>query len=162
MDLEFPEFMKRRLCEQFFDLVLVLGIDGDPHRLYLHAHGIVLHALGRLGNSLLHRHRKDWKAKLKELSKIDWHRSSPIWEGRATLGGNVSKSGQLVTLTTNLIKSRLGVALTRQDMSINIPHKQMKTNADAHRDPAGKAHPAAPHVLSPSTRHSPLATAFLR
>ena len=85
---------------------------------FIHAHGVVLHALGRLGNSLLQRHRKDWKAKLKGLSKIDWHRSASIWEGRATLGGNVSKSGQNVILTTNLIKNRLGVPLTPDEQRL--------------------------------------------
>jgi DNA sulfur modification protein DndB len=82
---------------------------------YLHAHGVVLHALGRLGNAVLHHNPQDWQAKLKGLRKVDWHRSSPVWEGRATLGGNVTKSFQNVVLTTNLIKQRLGVPLTPEE-----------------------------------------------
>jgi DNA sulfur modification protein DndB len=85
---------------------------------FIHAHGVVLHALGRVGNSLLHRPQKDWKTKLKGLSKLDWHRSSPIWEGRATIGGNVSKSGQNVILTTNLIKTKLGIPLSSDEQRL--------------------------------------------
>ncbi|HEY8384219.1 MAG TPA: DNA sulfur modification protein DndB [Microvirga sp.] len=82
---------------------------------YLHAHGVVLHALGRVGNSLLHHYSKGWRQKLKGLRKIDWRRSSPVWEGRATVGGNVTKSFQNVVLTTNYVKRQLGVALTPEE-----------------------------------------------
>lgn len=85
---------------------------------FIHAHGVVLHALGRLGNTLLQSGPKDWKSPLKRLSKIDWRRSSPIWEGRATLGGNVSKSAQNVILTGNLIKKRLNMALTPDEQRL--------------------------------------------
>jgi DNA sulfur modification protein DndB len=85
---------------------------------FIHAHGVVLHALGRLGNALLQRNRRDWKARLKGLSNIDWRRSAPVWEGRATIGGNVSKSGQNVILTTNLIKSQLGLTLTPEEQRL--------------------------------------------
>lgn len=85
---------------------------------FLHAHGVVLHALGRVGNALLSRQGRDWRAKLKGLRKIDWRRSLPVWEGRATVGGNVSKSFQNVTLTTNLIKTRLGLALGPEEQRL--------------------------------------------
>lgn len=98
-------------------------LDGDItagafRQQYLHAHGVVLHALGRVGNSLLHHHEDKWRARLKDLRKIDWRRSHPSWEGRATLGGNVSKSGQNVILTTNLIKARLGLALSPEEQRL--------------------------------------------
>lgn len=85
---------------------------------YLHAHGVVLHALGRVGNFLLHQHERNWRGKLKSLRKVDWRRSHPSWEGRATLGGNVSKSFQNVILTTNLIKSQLGLALSPEEQRL--------------------------------------------
>jgi DNA sulfur modification protein DndB len=79
---------------------------------YLHAHGVLLHALGRVGNALLHHHKLDWRTRLKELRRIDWTRSNPAWEGRATIGGTVTKGGQSVVLTGNYIKRQLGLALT--------------------------------------------------
>ncbi|MEE7450189.1 DNA sulfur modification protein DndB [Methylobacterium radiotolerans] len=82
---------------------------------YIHAHGVVLHALGRVGNSLLHHHRRDWQERLRGLRQVDWRRASPVWEGRATIGGNVSKSHQSVVLTTNLVKAKLGLALSPEE-----------------------------------------------
>ncbi|WP_207462155.1 DNA sulfur modification protein DndB [Azospirillum sp. SYSU D00513] len=82
---------------------------------YIHAHGVVLHALGRVGNALLHHDSHGWRGKLKGLRKVDWRRSNPAWEGRATIGGNVTKSFQNVVLTTNLIKQQLGLALTPEE-----------------------------------------------
>ncbi len=85
---------------------------------YLHAHGVVLHALGKVGSALLHHHPQDWRDKLKGLRKIDWRRSAPGWEGRATVGGNVSKSSQNVVLTANLIKQRLGLSLSPEEQRV--------------------------------------------
>lgn len=80
---------------------------------YLHSHGITLQALGKAGNALLKTHPNAWKSKLKALSKIDWSRSnSKLWEGRATIGGRVSKSSANVTLTTNVIKKALKLPLS--------------------------------------------------
>jgi DNA sulfur modification protein DndB len=87
---------------------------GEIRRDFIHSHGIVLHALGKVGNSML-RARKDpesWERKLRRLSRIDWHRSSAsTWEGRATIGGKVSKSAGNVLLTSALIRTTLGMPL---------------------------------------------------
>jgi DNA sulfur modification protein DndB len=87
---------------------------GEIRRDFIHSHGIVLHALGKIGNSLI-RTRKDpasWERKLRKLSCIDWHRANAAtWEGRATLGGKVSKSAGNVLLTTAAIRSALGLPL---------------------------------------------------
>lgn len=79
---------------------------------YLHAHGVLLHALGRVGNALLHHHRQEWQAKLNGLSTINWARSNPAWEGRATIGGTVTKGGKSVVLTSNYIKQQMHLGLT--------------------------------------------------
>lgn len=88
---------------------------GEIRTEYLHSHGIVLHALGKVGNVLLKqsRDKDDWVPSLQKLDGIDWRRSnSRMWEGRAMIGGRVSKSTNNVILTTNLIKTELGIALT--------------------------------------------------
>lgn len=85
---------------------------------YLHAHGVVLHALGRVGNTVLHHHERNWRNKLKGLRKVDWRRSVSDWEGRATVGGNVSKNSQNVILTTNFIKAGLGLALSPEEQRL--------------------------------------------
>lgn len=87
---------------------------GQVRRDFIHTHSIVLHALGRVGNTLLRKSEDatTWERKLKKLRTIDWHRTnSEIWEGRATSGGNVSKSRRNVDLTTAYIRTVLGMPL---------------------------------------------------
>ena len=89
---------------------------GDVREDYLHSHGVVLQALGRVGNSLLHHQRRDWKKALAKLEAIDWRRrNAGLWEGRAMIGGRVSKSQQNVLLTTNAIKQHLGLNLSAEE-----------------------------------------------
>lgn len=84
---------------------------GEVRRDFIHSHGIALHAFGRVGNALAAQGRP-WKKALAPLRQIDWSRSSStIWEGRALVGGRISKSESNVTLTTNYIKSRLKMSL---------------------------------------------------
>jgi len=89
---------------------------GDVRKEYIHTHGIVLQALGKVGNTLIRKHKKGWKQKLKPLSQIDWSRgNTQLWEGRAMIGGRISKASHNVTLTTNVIKNKLGLELTPEE-----------------------------------------------
>ncbi len=91
----------------------------EVRRDLLHTHGVVLHALGRVGNALLHAHPEDWSQPLQKLAHLDWNRSNTkTWEGRALVGGRVSKATNNVSLTTNLIKLHLGLRLTLVEQSI--------------------------------------------
>lgn len=70
---------------------------------FIHAHGIALQALGKAGNALMRSHPGKWKAMLKALQNINWARSNAsLWEGRAMIGGKVSKVTTNVVLTTNV------------------------------------------------------------
>ncbi|GGC53507.1 DNA sulfur modification protein DndB [Hoyosella rhizosphaerae] len=91
---------------------------GEVRRDFIHSHGIVLHAIGKVGNSLLRQtlERRTWEKTLKRLDSIDWHRSnSNLWEGRATSGGRVSKSTGNVLLTTAVIRKALGMELSADE-----------------------------------------------
>lgn len=91
---------------------------GEIRRDFIHSHGIVLHALGRVGNSLL-RESADptsWEQRLEKLRGIDWHRSNAAtWEGRATVGGRVTKGASNVLLTAALIRTTLGMPLPPEE-----------------------------------------------
>jgi DNA sulfur modification protein DndB len=53
------------------------------------------------------------------LEKIDWSRSNArLWEGRALIGGKVSKVTTNVILTTNAIKEALGLPLDPEEQKI--------------------------------------------
>jgi DNA sulfur modification protein DndB len=85
----------------------------EVRRDFIHSHGITLQALGRVGRQIVDQPR--WKDRLRKLQKIDWSRSNAAWEGRALLGGRVSKASHHVSLTTNFIKSSLGLALSADE-----------------------------------------------
>lgn len=92
---------------------------GEVRRDFIHTHSIVLHALGRVGNALLRKNDDPatWCRTLKKLGSIDWHRTnSEVWEGRATSGGNVSKSRRNVELTTAYIRTVLGMPLPPDEL----------------------------------------------
>ncbi|WP_170319991.1 DNA sulfur modification protein DndB [Polyangium spumosum] len=77
----------------------------------VHAHAVVLEALGRVGNALLRERREDWKSVLTKLGTLDWSRAHRRWEGRAVVNSRVLKNAASVILTANLIKHHLGLEL---------------------------------------------------
>ncbi|MFI9718192.1 DNA sulfur modification protein DndB [Streptomyces sp. NPDC052396] len=92
----------------------------EMRRDYIHSHGIALHALGRIGNSLLRESTvaSRWKKQLAPLEKVDWSRANSDWEGRAIVGGRVSKSHQNVTLTVNYLRHHLGLGLSPEERRV--------------------------------------------
>lgn len=94
---------------------------GDVRRDFIHSHGIALHAMGRVGSTLIRESQSPpaWSRRLKRLVTIDWSRSnSKLWEGRATIGGKVSKSRTNVILTTNAIRCVLGLPLSPEEQRV--------------------------------------------
>ena len=91
---------------------------------YLHSHGIILHSLGRMGNSLIKQHPKTWQKSLSKLSEINWSRSNGDWEGRAIVGGRASKAEQNIILTTNYLKQKLGLKLTNKEKKIERAYQR--------------------------------------
>ncbi|WP_329092379.1 DNA sulfur modification protein DndB [Streptosporangium sp. NBC_01469] len=89
----------------------------EIRRQYLHTHGIALHALGRLGNTLLQESLDPeiWRPQLDPLGQVDWSRNNCDWEGRAIVGGRVSKSHQNVVLTVNYLRQHLSLELTTEE-----------------------------------------------
>ena len=86
---------------------------------YIHSHGIALQAIGKAGNALLRGNPSGWKTRLKALSQIDWSRkNAKLWEGRALIGGKVSKVTSNVILTTNVIKHQLGIELSPEEQRV--------------------------------------------
>lgn len=90
---------------------------------FIHSHGIALQAIGKAGNALMHRYPNDWKKQLKALEKIDWSRNNAkLWEGRAIIGGKVSKSTTNVVLVTNVIKKALTLTLSEEEQRVETAH----------------------------------------
>ena len=101
-----------------------LAVDGkvtaaELRKDFMHAHGLALHALGIMGNALLSGEPKKWKERLKLLKKIDWARSNAkLWEGRAMIGGRVSKAHSNVVLTAAVLKRSLKLPLSAEEQRL--------------------------------------------
>jgi DNA sulfur modification protein DndB len=99
---------------------------GQVREQFLHSHGVTLQALGRVGNALLEMGENDFVS-FNKLSSINWSRKNvKEWEGRAMLGGRVSKSAQNVVLTSNAIKKLIGVKLTPEEQSLEKEIKRAR------------------------------------
>ena len=92
---------------------------GEVRADFIHTHAVVLQALARVGRALLKHHPDNWKDRIGRLNGIDWRRAnSQLWEGRALVGGRLSKAHQQVMLTANAIKTHLGLQLTADEQEV--------------------------------------------
>jgi DNA sulfur modification protein DndB len=91
---------------------------------YVHAHGVMLQAMGNIGAGLIARPKSSWGTTLQGLAKIDWARANPEWEGRAMHHGRISKARSSVVLTGNHIKHQLGIALTPSEQEYEESFKK--------------------------------------
>lgn len=90
---------------------------GESRSDYVHSHSTALHALGIVGNSLIKEFPDDWKDRLTNIKKINWSRTNTTcWEGRVLIGGNIQKSSNNVVLTSNYIKTILGLELSSEEL----------------------------------------------
>lgn len=95
----------------------------ELRRDYVHAHGVALQAIAIAGRALLGADPKGWKAKLRRLGKVDWTRANlKKWEGRALVGGKVSKAHASIVLTANVLKLELGLPLTFEEAEVEKAH----------------------------------------
>ena len=93
---------------------------------FIHTHGITLQAIGRVGNALLKEHPDNWKTELEKISKIDWSRSNPDWEGRAMNGGAFTKAHHNIHLTSSYIKKKMGLKKTEEETKAEKIFKSTK------------------------------------
>jgi DNA sulfur modification protein DndB len=109
------------IVPQFPDWLLVrqnVVAAGEIRNDFLHSHGIVIHALGKIGNTLVHKSRdpEHWSPNLNRLSDINWSRdNAELWEGRAMIGGRVSKNSANLLLTTAAIRKLIGLPPTPEE-----------------------------------------------
>lgn len=87
---------------------------------YIHCHAIGIAAIARAGRALLAQSPKQWKKHVAKLESLDWSRSNTkLWEGRAMIGGKLSKSSSAVARTGDVVMQAIGVKSRREDASAN-------------------------------------------
>ena len=84
----------------------------------------MLQALGIAGKDLIKSNPTNWKAKLKNLKKIDWLKSNPIWDRRVLINGRVVKNSNSIVLASNVIKKALGVTLNVNEKALESKFKK--------------------------------------
>ncbi|MCF6291459.1 MAG: PDDEXK nuclease domain-containing protein, partial [Desulfobacterales bacterium] len=83
---------------------------------YVHAHGITLQALAIAGNNLIRLHPGDWQQRLRGIRTLDWRRANTIlWEGKALVGGRMSRYKHSLTLTADVIMNSLGLPIDHDE-----------------------------------------------
>lgn len=117
------------LCENMKEWQFVFNKDINPHLFrndYISSHGVVLEALGLVGNYLYINNSYDWKKILSNVNNIDWHRSNlDDWQHRAIgISGRIVKSATYVRLTNNLIKTKLNIPLTKEEQKLENAYKK--------------------------------------
>ncbi len=88
---------------------------------YVHCHAIGVAAIARAGRALLALHPDDWNKRLTKLSSLDWsRRNTKLWEGRAMIGGRLSKSSSAVARAGNAVKRHLGIRLSAEEEALEV------------------------------------------
>lgn len=95
----------------------------DLRQNYVHAHGILLHALGIVGGDLISTYPNDWERRLEPLGGVDWQRSNKAWEGRAMIGGRMSKAQSNLALTVAYLKEILDLPLSSEEAHLDASYR---------------------------------------
>lgn len=92
---------------------------------YINTNGVVLEALGLLGNYLYLNETGSWKSMLKQVKNIDWHRNNTEdWLYRAIdSNGRIAKNSSYIKLTYNKIKMKLSLPLTKAELELENTNK---------------------------------------
>ncbi|MDD3049194.1 MAG: DNA sulfur modification protein DndB [Bacilli bacterium] len=111
------------LCENMKEWQFVFNKDTNPHLFrsdYISSNGVVLEALGIVGNYLYKTNPYDWKKILSNIKDIDWHRTNlDDWQNRVIGStGRIVKSATYVRLTSNLIKLKLNLPLSKDEQKL--------------------------------------------
>lgn len=86
---------------------------------YVHCHAIGIAAIARAGRDLLAQSPTEWRKQITRLSSLDWSRTNTkLWEGRAMIGGRLSKSSSAVARAGNAVKKHLGLKLSREEQAM--------------------------------------------
>lgn len=127
--LQFVKDFWDLLCENMTEWQFIFNKDINPHRFrtdYISSNGVVLEALGLVGNYLYVNNPYDWKKILLNIKHINWHRSNlDDWQNRVIApNGRIVKSATYVRLTSNLIKMKLNIPLSKEDLKIEKDYKK--------------------------------------
>jgi len=100
----------------------------DLREQYIVTQSVIIQVFGRLGNALLRTKKSALAKTLKPLADIDWHRDSPIWQGRTVrANGRVINNEEAIVLTCNVLKRALNLPLDQIEQSKEVAFTKEET-----------------------------------
>lgn len=89
----------------------------------INTHGVILRALGGIGNTAFTEHPHEWNTYIQRLANIDWRKSvgasvNPLWDNVCIVAGSVVSNRQARRAVLAVLKQELGLQLSSQDTSI--------------------------------------------
>jgi len=79
---------------------------------YVNGHTNCLNSLGIAGREMIKQHPDTWEKKMSAISKIDWSRENPVWEG------NLIQGKKMVRTTIGIM---LGACVILRECGVKIP-----------------------------------------
>ena len=118
--LQYADSFWNQLCENMIEWQQVFDkkLSASELRLnYVNSNGVILEALGVIGNQIYRDKLGDITKLFVKLKNIDWHRENIEWKHRAIdSNGRITKSSTYVKLTCNLIKQKLELPLSKEEL----------------------------------------------
>ena len=100
---------------------------GEIRRDFVHSHGVLLQAFGKVGASL-NVGKKTNYGLLANLKKINWARSNASdWEGRVMIGGRLTKASNSIVLATGFIKKTIGIDLSPEEIKADAAFNKSRS-----------------------------------
>lgn len=91
---------------------------GELRKETVHAHGVMLQAMGLMGARLITERTDEWPAALNSLSKIDWgKRNAQLWRPRVMGSNRMDGSTKSVHLAANVLIQAVGLALNEREQA---------------------------------------------
>ena len=86
-------------------------------------HGVILRALGGVGNALLATYPQDWREHMEAMRHIDWRKSvgarvNPLWDNVCIVAGSVASNRQARKATGAVLKELVGLPLEAQEKQV--------------------------------------------
>jgi len=97
------------------------------------SHTIVLRALGAVGAELMNEDHGGWKARLLDLTSVDWSKKNKDWENVCIIANSVVSNRQARLATKAYLKRHLGISLTdpetRSITPVILPSEETDTRS---------------------------------
>ena len=92
---------------------------GELRKETVHAHGVLVQALGVMGARLVEAQPSTWVKNLEKLNGMNWRKANTeLWQGRVMRGGRMDSSGRSIALAANVLIKAVGLKLDEKEQAM--------------------------------------------